>query len=112
MIQPSLFDQNEPPGVQGVPRERHIPKTSPYTGARAYARVREFAETPNRTAPTTPCDDVPDPAAAYPTRASRKAAFDRWTAEGQPWPPPAGLTSAIASCLIPRRIIWELRKWR
>lgn len=46
-------------------------------------------------------ENQPDPAAAYPTRASIKTAFDQWTAEGQPWPPPAGLTSAIASRLIP-----------
>lgn len=52
-----------------------------------------------------------DPADAYPTRASIRAAFDQWTAEGQPWPPPAGLTSAIASRLIPRRSR-EARKWR
>ena len=43
-----------------------------------------------------------DPASAYPTKASIKAAFDAWTADGQPWPPPAGLTSAIADRLIPR----------
>ena len=47
-------------------------------------------------------ENQPDPADAYPTKASIKTAFDRWTAEGQPWPPPAGLTSAIASRLIPR----------
>ena len=52
-----------------------------------------------------------DPAAAYPTRASIKTAFDAWTAEGQPWPPPAGLTSAIASHLIPRASR-SPRKWR
>lgn len=49
------------------------------------------------------------------------AAWDRdyvaWQAAGRPggpdaWPrPPAGLTSAIASCLIPRRSR-ETRKWR
>lgn len=52
-----------------------------------------------------------DPAAAYPTKASIKAAFDQWTAEGQPWPPPAGLTSAIASHLIPRANR-SYRTWR
>lgn len=101
MNQLSLFDQSEPPGVQRVPCERHICKHSPYTGARAYPQVKEFGKVPNRTAPPTPCDEL-DPAAAYPTRASIKAGFDAWTAEGQPWPPPAGLTSAIASRLIPR----------
>ena len=53
----------------------------------------------------------PDPAAAYPTRASIKAAFDAWQADGEPWPPPAGLTSAIASHLIPRANRSN-RKWR
>ena len=53
----------------------------------------------------------PDPASAFPTKASIKAAFDQWTAEGQPWPPPAGLTSAIASRLIPRANRTP-RKWR
>jgi hypothetical protein len=74
------------------------------TGARAYAQVGRFEKVPPRTAPSAPsapCEPI-DPASAYPTKASIKAAFDRWTAEGQPWPPPAGLTSAIASRLIPR----------
>ncbi len=101
MKQPSLFDQSEPLGVQRVPCERHICKHSPYRGARAYAQVREFEKVPNRTAPPTPCDEL-DPAAAYPTRASRAIAFAAWQAAGEPWPPPAGLTSAIASRLIPR----------
>lgn len=57
---------------------------------------------------------VADPADAFPTKASIKAAFDRWTAEGQPWPMPeeyAGLTSAIASHLIPR-VNRSYRTWR
>ncbi|MFN8995274.1 MAG: hypothetical protein ACK5X3_16640 [Pseudomonadota bacterium] len=56
-------------------------------------------------------ENQPDPASAYPTRATIKAAFDQWTAEGQPWPPPAGLTSAIASRLIPRANR-SYRTWR
>ena len=52
-----------------------------------------------------------DPASAYPTKASIKAAFDAWTNAGQPWPPPAGLTSAIASRLIPRANR-SYRTWR
>ena len=47
-------------------------------------------------------ENYPDPASAFPTKASIKAAFDAWQAAGEPWPPPAGLTSAIASRLIPR----------
>ena len=111
MKQPSLFDQSEPPGVQRVPCKRHVCKHSPYTGAHAYPQVKGFGKVPNRTAPTTPCDDAIDPADAYPTRASIETAFDAWTAEGQPWPPPAGLTSAIASHLIPRASRTP-RKWR
>jgi len=53
-----------------------------------------------------------DPARNYPTPASIKAAFDQWTAEGQPWPPPAGLTSAIADRLIPRRAPQHGKRWR
>lgn len=53
----------------------------------------------------------PDPAEAFKTRNDIKTAFDAWTAEGQPWPPPAGLTSAIASHLIPRASR-SPRKWR
>jgi hypothetical protein len=53
-----------------------------------------------------------DPASAYPTKASIKAAFDQWTADGQPWPPPAGMTSAIASRLIPRRAPQHGKRWR
>lgn len=56
-------------------------------------------------------ETAPDPAQNYPTKASIKAAFDQWTAEGQPWPPPAGLTSAIASRLIPRANR-SYRTWR
>jgi hypothetical protein len=53
-----------------------------------------------------------DPASAYPTKASIKAAFDAWTEAGQPWPPPAGLTSAIADRLIPRRTPHHGKRWR
>ena len=53
----------------------------------------------------------PDPAEAFKTRNDIKTAFDAWTAEGQPWPPPAGLTSAIASRLIPRASRTP-HKWR
>ena len=56
-------------------------------------------------------ENQPDPASAFPTKASIKAAFDAWQAAGEPWPPPAGLTSAIASRLIPRANRTP-RKWR
>jgi len=53
-----------------------------------------------------------DPAKNFPTKVSIKAAFDAWTDAGQPWPPPAGLTSAIASRLIPRRAPQHGKRWR
>ena len=63
-----------------------------------------------------------DPARNYPTPASIKAAFDRWDAEHAAWVaagmngdyphPPAGLTSAIASRLIPRRTPQHGKRWR
>jgi hypothetical protein len=72
------------------------------TGAHAYTRVGRFEKVPPRTAPIAPCETAPDPAKIFPTKASIKTAFDAWQAAGEPWPPPAGLTSAIASRLIPR----------
>ena len=64
----------------------------------------------------------PDPADAYPTKAGIKAAFDRWDAEHAAWVaagmngdyphPPAGLTSAIADWLIPRRTPQHGKRWR
>jgi hypothetical protein len=63
-----------------------------------------------------------DPARNYPTPASIKAAFDAWDAEHAAWVaagmngdyphPPAGLTSAIASRLIPRRTPQHGKRWR
>ena len=94
------------------------------TGARAYAQVGRFEKVPPRTAPiapSAPCEPI-DPARAYPTPASIKAAFDRWDAEHAAWVaagmngdyphPPAGLTSAIASRLIPRRAPQHGKRWR
>ena len=52
-----------------------------------------------------------DPAQNFPTKAAIKAAFDAWQAAGEPWPPPAGLTSAIASRLMPRANR-SYRTWR
>ena len=63
-----------------------------------------------------------DPASAYPAKASIKAAFDAWDREHAAWVtagmqgeyphPPAGLTSAIASRLIPRRASQHGKRWR
>ena len=38
-----------------------------------------------------------DPAQAFADPKARAAAFARWMADGQPWPPPAGLASACAA---------------
>ncbi len=63
-----------------------------------------------------------DPASAYPTKASIAAAFDAWDREHAAWVeagmngeyphPPAGLTSAIADRLIPRRAPHHGKRWR
>lgn len=97
------------------------------TGARAYAQVGRFEKVPPRTAPiapSAPCE-APDPASAYPTKASiavADKAWDQeylaWQAAGCPggpdaWPrPPAGLPSAIADHLIPRRTPQHGKRWR
>jgi len=67
------------------------------------SQLNLFAEAPNQA-------QALDPAENYPTKASRKAAFDAWDKEWQKWAengmigeyphPPAGLVSAIADCLI------------
>ncbi len=94
------------------------------TGARAYAQVGRFEKVPPRTAPSAPSTscEAPDPASAYPTKASIKDAFDAWDAEHAAWVaagmqgeyphPPAGLTSAIADRLIPRRAPQHGKRWR
>ena len=38
-----------------------------------------------------------DPAIAYADPKVRAQAFARWVADGEPWPPPAGLASACAA---------------
>lgn len=106
--QGSLFDTKQ--GAVGAVREGVSPNFPICGRARMCAHERVFAKVGHPTAPSAP-SAPPDPADAYPTKASIKAAFDAWTAEGQPWPPPAGLTSAIASRLIPRRNC-EARTWR
>ena len=110
MISQSQLDLFDPKGGRRGRCDGEFSQHSLNTGAHAYPQGREFEKVHPRTAPSAPCDES-DPAVAYPTRASIKMAFDAWTAEGQPWPPPAGLTSAIASHLIPRASRTP-RKWR
>jgi len=101
MISKSQFDLFNPKGGRWGRCDGEFSQPFTNTGAHAYARVGRFEKVPPRTAPTAPCYEL-DPAKIYPTKASIKTAFDAWTDAGQPWPPPAGLTSAIASRLIPR----------
>jgi len=102
MISKSQLDLFDPKGGRRGRCDGEFSQPFTNTGARAYARVGRFEKVPPRTAPIAPCDAAEDLARNYPTKASIKTAFDAWQAAGQPWPPPAGLTSAIASRLIPR----------
>jgi hypothetical protein len=101
MISESQLDLFDPKGGRRGRCDGEFSQPFTNTGARAYAHVGRFEKVPPRTAPTAPCEPI-DPARNYPTKASIKTAFDAWQAAGEPWPPPAGLTSAIASRLIPR----------
>ena len=115
MISQHQLDLFDPTGGRRGRCDGEFSQPFTNTGARAYAQVGRFEKVPPRTAPTAPtapCEVAPDPARNYPTPASIKAAFDQWTAEGQPWPPPAGLTSAIADRLIPRRAPQHGKRWR
>jgi hypothetical protein len=115
MISKSQLDLFDPKGGRWGRCDGEFSQPFTNTGARAYAQVGRFEKVPPRTAPTAPiapCEVAPDPASAHPTKASIAVAFDRWNAEGQPWPPPAGLTSAIADRLIPRRAPHHGKRWR
>ena len=126
--QPSLFDPQNSRDIAGTNRDnRDIltlaetrqpgqSGTPPLKGgvqcpAGTVSRMSRVPVSAEKTIKHRNDENQADPAAAYPTRASIKMAFDQWTSEGQPWPPPAGLTSAIASHLIPRASRTP-RKWR
>lgn len=51
----------------------------------------------------------PDPSAPFRLRRARAEAHGRWMAEGKPWPPPGGLTSALVSRVLPRG--GHARRW-
>jgi hypothetical protein len=102
MISESQLDLFDPKGGRRGRCDWEFSQPFKNTGAHAYAQVGRFEKVPPCTAPSAPCDTAPDPARNYPNKASIKTAFDAWQAAGEPWPPPAGLTSAIASRLIPR----------
>ena len=53
-----------------------------------------------------PPPEAPPPrrqAGPYAHRADRARAFHAWQRQGSPWPPPAGLLSAMLSCLLRTR---------
>lgn len=102
-----LDGEGQAPGHSGTPPLKggvHCPAVSGSEMSRSPCPGPQALENRND-------KNQPDPADAYPTKASIKTAFDQWTDAGQPWPPPAGLTSAIASHLIPRASR-SARKWR
>ncbi len=125
MISKSQLDLFDPTGGRRGRCDGEFSQPFTNTGACAYAQVGRFEKVPPRTAPSAPsapCEVAPDPASAYPTKASIKAAFDAWDAEHAAWVeggmqgeyphPPAGLTSAIAARLIPRRAPHHGKRWR
>jgi hypothetical protein len=125
MISKSQLDLFDPKGGRRGRCDGDFSQTFTNTGARAYAQVGRFEKVPPRTAPTAPtapCEVAPDPASAYPTKASIAAAFEQWDREHAAWVeggmngdyphPPAGLTSAIADRLIPRRAPQHGKRWR
>jgi hypothetical protein len=125
MISQHQLDLFDPTGGRRGRCDGEFSQPFTNTGARAYAQVGRFEKVPPRTAPTAPiapCEVAPDPARNYPTPASIKAAFNAWDAEHAAWVaagmngdyphPPAGLTSAIASRLIPRQAPQHGNRWR
>jgi hypothetical protein len=125
MISKSQLDLFDPKGGRRGRCDGEFSQPFTNTGAHAYAQVGRFEKVPPRTAPiapSAPCEVAPDPARNYPTPASIKAAFNAWDAEHAAWVaagmngdyphPPAGLTSAIASRLIPRRAPQHGKRWR
>jgi hypothetical protein len=124
MISQHQLDLFDPTGGRRGRCDGEFSQPFTNTGARAYAQVGRFEKVPPRTAPSAPiapCEPI-DPARNYPTPASIAAAFDAWDAEHAAWVaagmngdyphPPAGLTSAIADRLIPRRTPQHGKRWR
>lgn len=58
-----------------------------------------FAEQ-RQSAPQITRAEAPAP---YSRRRERAAAYAAWVADGRPWPPPAGMLSAIMQPFMPRR---------
>jgi hypothetical protein len=89
------------PGQIGTNRDNYPPADAPQSGQFGTPPLKGGVQCPAGTG--LGMSRVPDdPAAAFKTRNDIKVAFDAWQSAGEPWPPPAGLTSAIASRLIPR----------
>jgi len=99
------------PGQIGTNRDNFPPADAPQSGQFGTPPLKGGVQCPAGTG--VGMSRVPDdPAAAFKTRNDIKVAFDAWTDAGQPWPPPVGLTSAIASRLIPRREPQHGKRWR
>jgi hypothetical protein len=127
MISESQLDLFDPKGGRRGRCDGDFSQPFTNTGARAYAQVGRFEKVPPRIAPASPCaprEVAPDPASAYPTKASIKMADEAWNEEylawqaagcpGGPdaWPrPPAGLPSAIADCVM-KRPAQHGKRWR
>ena len=126
------------PGQIGTNRDNYPPADAPQSGQSGTPPLKGGVQCPagtgfemSRSRPV-PAERVAkrnesaegnfDPARNYPTPANIKAAFDAWDAEHAAWVaagmngdyphPPAGLTSAIASRLIPRRAPQHGKRWR
>ena len=121
--QPSLFDpksSRDMPGQNGTNRDNLTGGEGQIPGQTGTPPLKGGVQCPDVTGRDMSLS-CPDPAEAFKNRNDIKTAFDRWDAEWRAWAeagmvgdyphPPAGLTSAIASRLIPRRNR-EARTWR
>jgi hypothetical protein len=137
----SLFapkSDRDMPGQIGTNRDNYPPADAPQSGQSGTPPLKGGVQCPagtgfemSRSRPVPAkgitkrnetAEGNSDPARNYPTPASIKAAFNAWDAEHAAWVeagmngdyphPPAGLTSAIASRLIPRRAPQHGKRWR
>jgi hypothetical protein len=109
--QPCLFDPQNSRDIAGTNRDKSghfTPADARQSGQSGTPPLKGGVQCPAGTGlgmSRVPCpgsqalekrndENQTDPAAAFPTRASRAAAFAAWQSAGEPWPPPAGLVSA------------------
>lgn len=124
--QNSRTEPNKPNKANRCESERPNKKMPPPLGGafcsvRTGPNIRDF-EHAAMFAPAIAEQPHHDPADNYPTRASRAAAFNQWDRDHAAWiasgmvgeypHPPAGLTSAIADRLMPRRTPHHGKRWR